>query len=294
MSEQAGVVVATKALNEVERLEEQLTVFRESSEVSHVNRCAAKEAVEIEQSLFDLLVLCQDLYRSTEGAFDVTSGPLTRCWGFLRREGRFPDDEEIRRAQSLVGSDKLLLNRQTRTIRFARDGVEINLGSIGKGWALDCVGTQIQNSLQTALLNAGSSSFRAIGDGGTKHGSWIVGLRDPRSKLKRLGVLKIRDCAMSTSGIEEQFFEHAGKRYGHIIDPRTGRPARSVTSVTVVAGSAAVSDALATAFYVGGRGLAERYCSHPNVLAILLEANSATPIVIGNHPGCVGLEIFGG
>jgi len=302
--EQAGVLAARDALDEVDRIEQQLTVFRESSEVSFINRNAAAGAVTVEPLLFGLLVLCQELHRETEGAFDITSGPLTRCWGFLRREGRVPGDKEMESAQSLVGSDKLLLDHESRTIRFAEVGVEINLGSIGKGYALDRVISLIgvgssagqrgchtrwgaNNGVQTALLNAGASSIRAIGSGGRGHGGWLVGLRHPRYKNKRMALLRIRDCAMSTSGSEEQFFEHNGKRYGHIIDPRSGWPAESVTSVTVVAQSTAISDALATAFYVGGRELAERYCAaHPEVLVIMLESNSETPVVIGSNGGC--------
>ncbi|MGH9883679.1 MAG: FAD:protein FMN transferase [Pyrinomonadaceae bacterium] len=290
MRDRAGVVVATEALNEVDALEAQLTVFRESSEVSHVNRHAATEPVVVEQALFDLLVLCKDLYRETEGAFDITSGPLTRCWGFLRREGRVPENQEIESARSLVGSDKLLLDHASRTIRFAQPGVEINLGSIGKGYALDRVASLIEKRVQTALLNAGASSIRAIGSGSAtdrRSGGWQVGLRHPRSKNRRLGIVGIRDCTVSTSGAEEQFFEHNGKRYGHIIDPRTGWPAGNVTSVTVLARAAAISDALATAFYVGGRELAERYCStHRDILVIMLESDAQSPVVIGSNKGC--------
>jgi FAD:protein FMN transferase len=279
-----GVDAAIDALNEVDALETQLTVFRESSEVSKINREAASRPVVVEQSLFDLLLLCKKLYQETDGAFDITSGPLTRCWGFLRRAGRVPENEELQQAQELVGSDKLLLDHDTRTIRFAKPGVEINLGSIGKGYALDRVANQIQNRIHTALLNAGSSSIRAIG-AGVEDSGWLVGLRSPL-KTHRIGQLRIRDCALSTTGTEEQYFEHEGRRYGHVIDPRSGRPADNVRSVTVVADSAAVSDGLATAFFVGGRTLAEHYCkTHRNVLVILLESNSETPLVMGKNTG---------
>jgi thiamine biosynthesis lipoprotein len=287
MGDQAGVVVATNALDQIDRLEAQLSVFRASSEVSDINRHAAMESIRVEDSLFDLLTLCKQLHSETDGAFDITSGPLTRCWGFLKREGRVPSFDEIESAQLLVGSDKLLLDDQNRTIRFSRSGVEINLGSIGKGYVLDRVAASIRSRLRTVLLNAGASSMRAIGAGGAGHSGWIIGLRHPRYKTRRMVQLRLRDCSLSTSGSEEQFFEHDGQRYGHIIDPRSGQPAGSVTSVTVVAKSAAITDALATAFYVGGPELAERYCAeHPEVLAIMLESGSETPVVIGHHSGC--------
>jgi thiamine biosynthesis lipoprotein len=158
--------------------------------------------------------------------------------------------------------------------------MEINLGSIGKGYALDRIAASMTG--RTALLNAGASSMYAIGNE-----DWSVGLRDPRNKDRRLARLRLRDCALSTSGSEEQFFEHDGQRYGHLIDPRSGRPAQGTTSVSVVANSAAISDALATAFYIGGRPLAERYCaSHPEVLAILLERDAERPVIVGRNRGC--------
>jgi thiamine biosynthesis lipoprotein len=180
------------------------------------------------------------------------------------------------------------LKLDERTIRFAHPGVEINLGSIGKGYALDRVAAMMRKArVPTALLNAGSSSIRALADGGSEPAGWLVGLRHPRHKEKRMALLRIRDCALSTSGHEEQFFEVNGQRYGHIIDPRSGQPSVGVTSVTVVAQSAAVSDALATAFYVGGRDLAERYCAtHPEILAIILESQAEKPVVVGSHVGC--------
>lgn len=285
--DQSGVLVARDALDEVDELEQQLTVFRESSEVSRINRNAASGSVQVEASLFALLLACQELYRRTEGGFDITSGPLSHCWGFVKRQGRIPECAEIEKARSFVGSDKLLLDQEFHTIRFARPGVEINLGSIGKGYALDRITNMIRDRVQTALLSAGSSSISAVGTGDRGHEGWIVGVRYPKFKNRRMAVLRIRDCAMSTSGSDEQFFEHNGKRYGHIIDPRSGLPAEGVTGVTVIAQSAAVADALATAFYVGGPELAERYCSnHPDTLVLMLESGSQHPVVFGGNNKC--------
>ncbi|HTG87759.1 MAG TPA: FAD:protein FMN transferase [Pyrinomonadaceae bacterium] len=286
LRDRAGVAVATRALNLVDELEAQLSVFREGSEICFINREAARRAVATEKSLFDLLLLCAKLYDEADRAFDITVGPLTRCWGFLRRAGRLPAADEIPQARSLVGSDKLRLDRETRSIRFARDGMEINLGSIGKGYALDRVAISMREHVTTALLNAGASSFYALGAGDRNEG-WSVGLRDPRNKNRRLAKLRLRDCALSTSGSEEQFFEHEGQRYGHIIDPRSGWPAQHVTSVSVVAPSAAISDALATAFYIGGREVAEKYCAvNPEILVIMLERDATRPVVFGSNRGC--------
>jgi thiamine biosynthesis lipoprotein len=284
LEDQAGVLAASQALDEVDGLEEQLTIFSESSEVSFINREAATRPVRVERSLFSLLLLCRELCRETGGAFDITSGPLSRCWGFQRRQGRIPELNEIEEAKALAGDDKLLFDCESRALRFARPGVEINLGSIGKGYALDRVAGTIRRRARRALLSAGSSSMLAIG-------GWTVGVRHPGDKERRLAVARLSDAALSTSGAEEQFFEHGGKRYGHIIDPRTGWPADRVASVTVIASSTmvgtAVTDALATAFYVGGPELADAYCdAHPGVLVLMLESGADRPILFGASNKC--------
>jgi thiamine biosynthesis lipoprotein len=132
----------------------------------------------------------------------------------------------------------------------------------------------------------------AIGSG-HKNNGWAVGVRDPHKRERRLATLKLRDVAMATSGSSEQFFEFEGKRYGHIIDPRTGLPAEGIASATVVASSAALADGLATAFFVGGRELAERYCStHPEVLVLMISENrQERPVVLGDNTHC-GVEII--
>jgi thiamine biosynthesis lipoprotein len=282
-----GIPLAQEALNEIDRIEQQLTVFRDTSEVTFINRNAAERAIRAEASLFELLRLCQKLHRETAGAFDITSGPLIRCWGFFERQGRIPADSELAVAKALVGCEKLLLNDATRTVGFEHPGVEINFGSIGKGYALDRISVRLRTQLQSALLSAGSSSVCALGSGDAGDHGWLVGIRHPRDKTKRIATLRISDCAMATSGSDEQFFEYQGERYGHIIDPRAGRPAKLVSGVTVIAQSAAIADALATAFYVGGAALAKTYClAHPEILVIMLEGDSQEPVIFGSSSKC--------
>ena len=282
--EKAGVSVAHSALEVADRIEQQLTVFRETSEVSYINRSAAYSPVPVEASLWELLSLCRELHCATGGSFDITSAPMSRCWGFLRRQGRIPDPNEIQDTLAVVGSDRLCLDSEARTLGFERPGVELNFGSIGKGYALDRMAAAMRGRIKSALLSAGSSSLLAIGSGDRLQDGWKVGIRHPLHKHRRLAVLHLRDCAMSTSGSEEQFFEHQGKRYGHIIDPRSGLPAEGITSATVIARSAALTDALATAFYVGGVELAKSVCdSNRGVTAIILEVGATMPVVLGGY-----------
>jgi thiamine biosynthesis lipoprotein len=286
--DQSDISAANEALNLIERLEDQMTVFRETSEISHINRNAGSTAVEVEAGLFELLLHCQELYRATDGAFDITSGPLTRCWGFLRREGRIPEPDELEAARSRVGMHNIVLDRDNMTVRFSHPGIEINLGSIGKGYALDRVDSLLRGrGVRSALVSGGSSSLIAIGNNGGGE-DWAVGIRHPVFKNFRIAKLSLSDRAMATSGSAEQYFEKDGKRYGHIIDPRSGVPATGILSVTVIAPSAALADALATAFFIEGRRLAEHYCStHPEILVLMIEEGSpGRPFIIGEHSSC--------
>lgn len=285
--EPGGVVAARLALDEIDRLEDQLSVYRPASDVSNLNRTASMRPVPVEQRLFELLRLSQEIFVETEGAFDITAGPLVRCWGFFQRQGAIPQAEHLEAARQRVGMNLVKLDDSDRTVHFLRDGIEINLGSIGKGYALDCAAEEMRRSrVTTALLSGGSSSVLALGAPPGTSG-WLVGIRHPRRHDARLARVLLRQGALATSATGEQHFEFKGKRYGHILDPRSGWPARGIDSVTVVARSAARADALATAFFVGGRDRAERYCAeHPDVLALILEEKQSKPVLIGKSSLC--------
>jgi thiamine biosynthesis lipoprotein len=275
---------ARKALDEADRLESILTVFRDTSEVVHVNRTAAEEDVRVGPDLFELLQLSERLHQDTAGAFDVTSNPLIRCWGFLRREGRVPEPSVLDEARASVGMRKVSLDVDRQTVRFDRPGVELNFGSIGKGFAMDRMAALLRsNGVQHALLSGGSSSVVAVGGRG---GGWPIDLRPRRAKARVARVL-LRDGAVGTSGAGEQFFEIDGTRYGHVLDPRTGWPASGVLGVSVITREAAIADALSTALLVEGPTLADNYCAtHTDTLVVLVpEANPERPQMFGSYVG---------
>lgn len=280
------VEAARAALDEADRVEAVLTVFRDSSEVAAVNREAVAGPVVVGDMLFSLLERCRVIHAATGGAFDPTSGPLTRCWGFLVREGRLPAAEEIDEAMAAVGFDKVQLDAAARTVRFAAAGMTLNFGSIGKGLALDRMAEVLRaRGVPRALVSAGGSSAIAIGGGD----GFAVDLTSPRVP-DRLGRLYLGEAALGTSGAGEQYFEAEARRYGHVIDPRTGWPCEGVLSASVVAPEATPADALSTAFLVGGPELAERYCAaNPGTLAILtLEADPAQRLLFGS---CAGVRL---
>jgi thiamine biosynthesis lipoprotein len=262
-----------EALDLIDQLEAQLSIYRESSEVLEINRRAFDEPVAVEPQLFSLLELCVWLHAETRGAFDLTSGPLSRAWGFLRREGRLPPDDEVAAALALVGGEKIALDLANHTVQFREPGVEINLNAVGKGYALDRVVQLLADrGIDDVLIHGGQSSVAARGrDRSEGAGAWRIAVPHPHDAARTVGDLLLRDEALGTSGAGTQFFELDGRRYGHLIDPRTGRPADGVFTATVVASTGAEADALSTAFYIMGPGDAAEYCAaHPTIGAVLV------------------------
>lgn len=280
------VWVASDALEMVHSLEQQMTVYRDDSEMSRINREASDQPTEVEAALFELLLRCRELARLTERAFDPTSGPLIALWRRCRDVGRIPTQEEIDDCQTRCGIEHVELNAESRTVGFDREGVNLNLGGIGKGYALDRIADQLErDQFDGFAIHGGHSSVLARGDHNAQ-GGWPVGIGNPLFTDKRLGTLLLRDQAMSTSGSNIQYFRHDGRRYGHILDPRTGWPVEGTLSVTVVAPSAAVADALSTAFFVGGVEIARRCCDTlPDVGMILIpfpeHGRRVRPVVSG-------------
>lgn len=244
---------AEQAFAVVDEVENELSVYRPASEISRINALAATEPVRLSPPVFRLIQRALELSERTGGAFDITSGPLVRAWGFLEGGGREPGQEEIERALKLVGARHVHLNPDDCNISFDARGVEMNPGAVGKGHAVDrAVETLMECGVPAALVHSGTSTVRAFGDG-PGSGGWRVGIRHPRKPDARWTEVVLHDEALSTSGDYEQFFEREGCRFGHVLDPRTGRPAAGAVSATVITRSAADSDALSTAAMVIGQ-----------------------------------------
>ena len=274
---------AVAALDLVQALESQLTVYRETSEVMHINRQASSGPVEVERGLFELIKRAAELSRATAGAFDITTGRLSKVWGFYRRQGRMPAETEIAAALQGVGVDGLEFNDDSASLRFLRPGIELNLGAIGKGYALDRAAAELEAAgIHDFLIHGGNSSVLA---GGAKQSSaWTVALRHPLRPDVRLAEFVLENQALGTSGSGTQFFHYRGRRYGHIIDPGSGWPADQVLSATVIAPSAEQADALSTAFYVLGLEPTRQYCdAHPHIEALLC-APTKSGLEVELHP----------
>lgn len=249
------------ALDLVDDIEARISVYRDSSELSRLNATAAAGWQTVSADLLALLLHARRLAERTGGAFDPASGSLVRAWGFLRRQGRIPDAAALAAARAASGIDGVEIDEAGSRVRFTRPGIEINPGAIGKGWALDRVMEGFAAAgVPSVLVHGGSSSVRARGiqgPAGPGRDGWRVGLRHPLRPGRRLATVTLVDRALGTSGSGTQFFVDRGRRLGHILDPRSGRPAEGVISATVIAPLAADADALSTALYVlGPPGLA--------------------------------------
>jgi thiamine biosynthesis lipoprotein len=247
-----------QSFEEVRRLENLLSNYKHGSEWSKVNREAANQAVRVSPELFALLAACERYNRETEGAFDITVGPLVRVWGFYKGSGRVPHRAEIRSALSKVGNRKVILDHDNKTVRFAHAGVDMDPGGIGKGYAVDRVMTILRElGIESALISAGGSSIYGIGHPPGQE-AWKVNIRHPRDPGESVEQVELRDRAMSTSGTSEKFFVSGGRIYSHIFDPRTGYPASGMLSVSVVADRTIDTEAWTKPMFILGREWAER------------------------------------
>jgi FAD:protein FMN transferase len=254
-----------EALEEIERLEGRLSLFRPTSEIAHLNARAAREPVRVTPEVFGLLERARQLHSETGGAFDITIAPLVRCWGFMGGSGEWPDLAQVAEARAKVGMHLVQLNASDVTVQFAREGVMLDLGAIGKGYAIERAAELLREAgVTSALLHGGTSTVYALGHPLDAE-SWQVAVDDPRADVNPrkgleagrrnaspLAIIALCDEALSVSGIRGKFFEFEGKTFGHILDPRTGQPATAAVLAAVVLPSATETDALSTALLILG------------------------------------------
>jgi len=266
------IEIASAALDVVDQLEDQMSVYRFHSELSRLNGRAANEPVAVERELFELLFRAVQFSAETEGAFDPTSGPLTALWRHCKKEKRLPSEKEVADARARLGCRHVVFDRESLTIRYAQAGITLNLNAMGKGHALDRAADVLSRGIDEWLMHGGYSSILARGGHAGCEG-WPVGIRHPLFPDRQLATIVLKNRGMSTSGSAVQFFRQAGRRYGHIIDPRSGWPVDSMLSATVLAATAETAEALSTAFFVLGVEMAREYChNHDEVAALLVPA----------------------
>ncbi|MFG6489238.1 FAD:protein FMN transferase [Roseateles sp. BYS78W] len=255
---------------EMHRIDAAMSPHKATSELSRINREASARPVPLSEEMFGLLTRALHFSALSDGAFDVTFASAGQLYDY--RAGVGPNDAALEVARTLIGWRGLLLQPDTRSVRFARHGMRIDLGGFAKGHAVDNgIAILRRHGIAHAMVSAGGDSH-VLGD--RRGRPWTIGVRDPRREGEMVAVLPLEDVAISTSGDYERFFERDGVRHHHLIDPRTGQSARGVRSVTILADDGLTSEALSKCVFVMGweRGL--RFIeSQPGVDAVVVDAD---------------------
>jgi thiamine biosynthesis lipoprotein len=252
-------VILDEALDEVDRIDRLMSHYQADSALSRLNRDAARGPVRVDAELFDLIAEAMRYQRESGGAFDITVGPLMKAWGFFRDAGRVPTADELAAARVRVGGARLVLNAEEKTIAFDRSGVELDLGGIAKGYAVDRVVDVLRRRhIAAALISAGGSTIYGLGAPPGRE-AWDVEIQDPIDSRKTALTVHLKDRALSVSGSSEKSFVDGGVTYSHIMDPRSGRPMPGIRSVAVLANSGTAGDALDNAFFVLGPEMSRSY-----------------------------------
>ena len=242
---------AEEALGEIARLESMLSLYQPTSEIAPINGRAGSESVPVSPELLTLLLRCRSLHVETGGAFDITIAPLMRCWRFMNDTGSVPTEDAIAAALTCTGMQHVRLDEENCTVSLAKKGVMLDLGSIGKGYALEQAAALLdENEFENFLIHGGTSTVYAHGTqaDGTP---WRIAVKHPDEGKPPLQIVDLQDESLSVSGIGgKSFVDGEGNEQGHVIDPRTGSPTRAARVAAVICNSATDSDAWATALLV--------------------------------------------
>jgi thiamine biosynthesis lipoprotein len=278
----AGQAVAA-GLAEVRRLEELLSTWIPTSELSRVNAAAGSEAVKVGPETLALVKHALEIAARTDGAFNIAIGPAVELWRRSEEAG-LPDQAELERLRPLLDLSAIRIDEQAGTIFLGRPGMRIDVGGIGKGFAADRAAEVMRQAGATGGVVALSGDIKTFGRDG-KGRPFTFGIRHPRNPDGLLGKVTLEDMAISTAGDYERYFERDGIRYHHILDPRTLQPARTCQSVTVVAQEGTIADGLDTGVFVMGpeRGMAlvERL---PDVEAVIVDNQGKVWVSPGLKP----------
>lgn len=266
----AGEAAAAAVMREMHRIDHAMSPHKPSSELSRINRDAARRPLALTEEMFELLSRAIDFSELTDGAFDITYAAVGHLYDY--RTGTAPEPQALERARAGIGWRHLDLDRQARTLRFLHPATRIDLGGFAKGHAVDNATRLLQQrGIRNASVAAGGDS-RVIGD--RRGRPWTIGIRDPRRPDELVAVLPLDETSISTSGDYERYFERDGERFHHVIDPQTGRSAQRARSVTVLAPNGLTSEALSKTVFVRGveEGLA-LIARLPGVDAVVVDAD---------------------
>ena len=246
-----GNLFSDLAIAEVKRIENLISDWIPTSQISKVNQNAGISPVKVDKEVFDLVERATKISKLTSGAFDISYASMDRIWKFDGSMKEMPTPEEIRKSVEKVGYQNIILNPKDTTIFLKNKGMKLGLGGIGQGYIADKIKVLLQEKgCNSGLVNV-SGDINTWGK--QPNGNlWTVGIVNPMNKNKVFATFPLDDSAVETSGSYEKYVTFNGKRYSHIIDPRTGYPATGIISVSVFAKQTELADALATGIFVMG------------------------------------------
>lgn len=265
-SRKAAIDEAFAAFAEVDRL---MSNYRDDSELTLVNQRAASGPVPISEPMFRVLEAAHRVSAASNGAFDVTVGPLVRLWGFHDKQPHLPTSTELAAVRPLVDYRNVLLDDERRAVRFARPKTEIDLGGIAKGFAVEVAANVLRRRGLAGFIDAGGNQY-LLGAPPGKRG-WTVGIKDPDVKGRVVGVVDTDETSVSTSADSYNFLVANGKTYGHILDPRTLMPSNGALSVTILSRDGTLADAMSkAAFILGPKAALALVDSFPGMSAVIV------------------------
>ena len=245
-----AATISDEVFDEIDRVEQLLSNYRDSSELSRINREAGVAPVTTDAEMIDFLAQSAHWSQASDGAFDITVGRLMKAWGFYRHQGAVPPAEELERLRPVTGWQKVQLDRAARTVSFTSPGVELDPGGIGKGFAVDAAVHILRaDGVHAALLSAGSSTLYGLG-APPGHKGWRIVVPGPLPSTQTLSVISLRNQSLSSADCSQKNFTANGHLYCHIMDPRTLQPVEGRLQVSIVNPSATASDALSNVIFV--------------------------------------------
>jgi len=284
VARQQAIEEAFAAIAEVDRL---MSNYRQDSELTRINTSAASGPVEISDPMLRVLQAAQRISAGSNGAFDVTVGPLVKLWGFFDKRPHVPSDAELAAVRPLVDYRNILIDGDRHAVRFARAGVEIDLGGIAKGFAVELAADVLRRRGLDGLVDAGGNQYLV----GTPPGKtrWTIGINDPDARENLLGALEVPEGSVSTSANNSNFLAVDGHRYGHLLDPHSLRPSSASESATIVSRDGTLADALSkAAFVLGPRDGIALIDSMPDVAGLIAYRQSDGHVAVAVSRRLVG------
>lgn len=271
-----------QVFQEVSRLEKVFSTYQHDSEISQINREAWKAPQRLSPDAFTLILTSKQLFERTQGAFDITINPLVQLWKDAQQKNQLPTADQITNTRQMIGMSQIHFDISARKIRFLQEGMSLDFGGIGKGYALDQATTVLKNKgIQHALLNFGGNI--CVTGPPPDASFWSVEIKDPKNPQKRISALRLSNGSVSTSANYERGLQIQGKLYSHLIDPRTGSPATGILSTTVIAENATEADALSTGLFILGVSATQKFMQQSNELGVLFVTESGEIFRFGKY-----------